>query len=456
MEASPFFKLRRQADEATSCLEGETSYNESSLGEFMNIDMSLFLNALPSKQKEAPTPAEASREALTACAWGRMKDVLALCQSHPELLGCKEAKGLSGGQSLLYGALAAKKTDIFCALIERGAWPNANEIDEGSSKILGSIGEGDEALGRLWAVCLNLDSFDAVSRARVALELSGRQTPPWALWARMALAERKFALALDIFDHLHSAPQAEDLVLLTNERARPRGFWNQYERVANGSFHVIDQQLGRLEREVFERSSAPMPAQTIHEVWTRICGYGALDDARWMSSKDWLPKRWLCVNQKNRLVSLSLLEYAWSNQHRDLARALALIPQALEELVKHPPPPGRLKNFSASELIQLREWGVDIFAKNEKGQNFLHLWARQDHRAPRAGWSAMAKICPEALETPDVDGVTPVGAQMANLREGSSAQADFGRLCANISKRSLIQAAPAAKKKKAQSAPKRL
>ena len=137
-----------------------------------------------------------------------------------------------------------------------------------------------------------------------------------------------------------------------------------------------------------------------------------------------------------------------------LKRCPPIVAAATQTGVVHP------KNFvkaSVSDLLDLKEMGVDVLCTDGDGNGILHYWAGTDAQNPRPGWHTLAKRLPELLEKRNHSGSNALEKQMGFLKAlGADEAAKFEKSLAraeSISINSLFKDKPGllGKRKKARS-----
>lgn len=146
-------------------------------------------------------------------------------------------------------------------------------------------------------------------------------------------------------------------------------------------------------------------------------------------------------------VKDSMLAHAAGRKEGRCFALLSRLPSMVSRAVEQGFDPRTARHWSLKEALMMRDLGFDLRARDEQGECFLHVWAEQDKREPRAGWSSLAKLMPDLLEVVSKGGETPLQKQLNSMKPED--QERFRKSLARGESQGLSKAmeAPAAKAK---------
>lgn len=407
---------------------------------------------------------------------GDARSVIAAVKAHPKMLGSPGGPplrvsftGRRGPQiwetALLDLAFDRNLTSMGFALVREGAWavgeaPPAPGVSGAEARLSIAVVEG----------CQNINDLDA---GIAAIEASGRRALPWPRMLSAAIEHGNFMLAAEICEDHHARLSAEDIEsLLGDDHGWTNGlFWvatDFSESQKDQRINVAGSHCQAVQQKLLTFFDGRLPSDSSAFIWTEAIVADRPDVIYWMASRGWAPDDWRAtapesrrnwsgsraqrtLSKKEAKRSPSLVEAAVLEKRPAIFNALLSIPEAVAEFLANPPSVETLASFSLSMLKSSHEVGLDIFKVNAKRQNFLHIWAESNSRAPGDGWQSIAAINSEALSARDSNGKTPIEIQLSCMHHSGKAFEDFSKMAARIDKRAMASVAGSAPKRKASS-----
>jgi hypothetical protein len=404
--------------------------------ELWDIAIKKTLSAHPYSFREfMPTSSEnLSMRALAYASAGSRSDLLDLARQFPELLTqtLSDHSRLGAGQgSILDACLEKSHWGLSCDLIARGAWCAPRGISAIDSKTpfasrVAQLHESIAARAR--------DALD-IAAAAEALAASGRPAPELSEWAEIALGQKKIHLAADIYSRHGITPSRLAMDTIAK---------NLDEFCSHASYpHDLGQSrpcwsiLSSARQHIDQRLSSAM--------WRECIVRNNLGALSTLVEWDVFPHLWMlepAIGSESKEPLGNALCFAASKASHLCFAALREMPQAVEAARERPAMPETLARCAISDLASLARMAVPIDGKNSKGENFLHIWAREDTDKPRDGWRTLLKLVP-GLDSPNMAGERPADIARASLRWHPKRLVAFEVLMAHIEKTQLMACSPA-------------
>lgn len=382
---------------------------------------------------------------------GSLGECLRLCNGEQGLL----SEALDIAFSVGRGLLAAK-------LIEQGAWLKGPSGPSGQAPL-------EAALDRLWlAIARRIPDAPTIGIAMDALEASGRPAPNWTFVVLAKVKANRYGEALDICDHLEIPPPREachaaiaqgactfgGVSTRMGERvahyippAESENFWAKASSsTSDRSTPAFAQEHQALWR-FLTALQTPLPQSLRQQLWHQSIVHGAIDNLDALAASGNFPSDWSCSNPE-AFVQTDGPEHCGSLLAQSVGKpaifaALSKIPMAVQAAQAHPPSAAFVANLSSNHICALAKAGVDVAASNHRGENFLHLWARQPLGG--TGWASVLRLAPGAHEARESFGMTPVEIHRETIRAYPVRVAQFNQMIAGIDQSELARSTPVAK-----------
>lgn len=382
---------------------------------------------------------------------GSLGECLRVCDGEQGLL----SEALDIAFSVGRGLLAAK-------LIEQGAWLKGPSGSAGQAPL-------EAALERLWlAVARRIPDAPTIGIAMDALEASGRPAPNWTFVVLAKVKANRYGEALDICDHLEIPPPREachaaiaqgsgrfgsasarmgDRVTHYLPSSETELFWTKATSGASErstpSFAQEHQALWRF----LTALQTPLPQDLRQQLWHQSIVHGAIDNLDALAASGNFPDDWSCCNP-TAFVQTDGPEHCGSLLAQSVGKpaifaALSKIPMAVQAARAHPPSAAFVANLSSNNICALAKAGIDVAAPNRRGENFLHIWARQPDGG--TGWASVLRLAPGAHEARESAGMTPVDIHREAIRAYPVRVAQFNQMIAGIDQSELARSTPMAK-----------
>lgn len=345
----------------------------------------------------------------------------------------------------LQAALRNRRLALAAALLEAGAEiPSMKNAD--AARLADGPSSAEPFSGaELWRALVE-HSIDAAALGVLisAASSSGRLPPSREALADIALSQFNYALMLEILESAKLGVGSSRLATFADQ-SKPDGsslsmpFFSTFAQ-HNGSPFAVRQQEA-LAQILFDREPSELPALLVARLWHHAIGNENRPMIAKMAAAGHFPETWACPEiqafEPDWLQSGSFLARALLN-FPEAAKFLSQIPSAVADARARPPAPEFVANLQVEALAAMARLGIDISTKNEKGQTFLHLWARDSNARP--GWPWVAKNIPALLVDPDSSGSSPIDIQRCSLANSRLKQERFDAMIAGFERSAISKA----------------